>query len=591
MNVIGIVGWKNSGKTGLVVRLVSALTRCGLTISTLKRAHHQFELDRSGSDSFRHRAAGAQEVIISSQRRWAIMHENNGNEADLTELLVKLEPVDLVIVEGFKKTSIPKIEVRHQGVAGMSIAATDSTVIAVASDQPATEKTPPEFNSDDDRAIASFILDYFGYKKPNTITNSDYNVITEGESLSAMPPGIDWMPVDEVLEVLKKNMSVVTEVEEVEISNSVNRILAQDLWVERSSPPAANSAVDGFGFDFDSISNNNCRLQLMSGRAVAGQHFDYVVPKGHAVRILTGAILPNGVDTIVLDEFTRNEFNHIVFKPPHRRGANTRLRGEDLLKGDLLFSKGRLVKSCDLASLAAAGISSIPVHRPLKVAVISTGNEIVSEPIEANINNVIDTNRKMLSSILIQWGYVSVDMGIVPDEVAAVRDVLDRAAELTDAILITGGASSGDEDHVAKLLLEKSQLLAWRVAIKPGRPLALARWKDTPIFGLPGNPVAAFVCALVFARPALSLLAGGRWFEPAAFAVAANFEKIKKKGRREYIRAKLNENGLVDAFRSEGSGLTAGLAWSDGLVELSDEAQIICAGGMVRYIPYSSFGL
>ena len=158
-------------------------------------------------------------------------------------------------------------------------------------------------------------------------------------------------------------------------------------------------------------------------------------------------------------------------------------------------------------------------------------------------------------------------------------------------MLISGGASAGDEDHVSRLLQEKGELLAWRIAVKPGRPLALARWRGRPVFGLPGNPVAAFVCALVFARPALTVMAGGDWAEPCAIRVPAAFEKNKKAGRREYIRARLNEDGWAEAFHSEGSGLTTGLVWSNGLVELGDAAMEIRRGSLVRFLSYGSFGL
>lgn len=593
MKVIAIVGWKNSGKTRLVESLVSEFSRRGLKVSTLKHAHHGFDLDQSGSDSFRHRTAGAQEVLISSQKRWALMHENSDVEADILELLPKLSPVDLVVIEGFKQSKIPKIEIRRKKVAGPNIADTDPQVIAIASDD-LDVSTLPHFNSDDVKGIAEFILtnaDTFIFDGAVKFTPSSKLQVMQVNMVSSMPPGVDWIPVDNAMATLRENISAETQVEELGIHLSAGRILAQNLNIRRSNPPVANSAVDGFGFGFKHISSNECKLKLIAGHSAAGKPFEGRVLPGQALRILTGATLPDGVDTVVLDELTQVKSGEIQFKRPHKLGANTRLAGEDLRKGETLFNKGRLIQTSDIASLAAAGFTTIPIHCKLKVAVISTGNEIASNPNEANETSIIDINRAMLISVLCRWGYEIIDLGIVPDIEAAVVDVLDEAAAKADAILISGGASSGDEDYVSSILSRKGKVLAWRIAMKPGRPLALARWSDTPIFGLPGNPVAAFICTLLFARPAFSLLSGGDWLNPVGFNVVANFEKQKKPGRREYLRAKLNDQGQVDVFRSEGSGLTTGLAWSDGLVELCDEAHSIQKGAMVRYYPYTSFGL
>ena len=196
----------------------------------------------------------------------------------------------------------------------------------------------------------------------------------------------------------------------------------------------------------------------------------------------------------------------------------------------------------------------------------------------------------MLRAILQRWGMQIVDMGIVPDDASLVRQALDEAAQQADVILTSGGASSGDEDHMSAILSETGNMSLWRIAIKPGRPLALGMWSGVPVFGLPGNPVAAFVCTLVFARPALMQLSGSGFARPQLLSLPANFNKNKKAGRREYLRARLR-NGAVEAFASEGSGRVSGLSWADGLVELPDEAVQVTAGQIIRFFPYSSFGL
>ena len=182
-----------------------------------------------------------------------------------------------------------------------------------------------------------------------------------------------------------------------------------------------------------------------------------------------------------------------------------------------------------------------------------------------------------------------VDLGHVPDDRGALSERLDLASESCDAILTSGGASAGDEDHVSAILGETGTRADWRIALKPGRPLALGLWQGTPVFGLPGNPVAALVCTMIFARPAFAVLGGEGWSRPQGFTVPAAFKKNKKPGRREYLRARINAEGAAEVFQSEGSGRISGLAWADGLVEIGDAAQTIRPGDFVRYIPYSSF--
>ena len=196
--------------------------------------------------------------------------------------------------------------------------------------------------------------------------------------------------------------------------------------------------------------------------------------------------------------------------------------------------------------------------------------------------SIIDANRPTLSTLIAGWGHQAIDGGLCQDNPKEIQEAMDRASQNADALLISGGASAGDEDHVSQLLKREARILAWRIAVKPGRPLVLARWNDMLVFGLPGNPVAAFVCALVFARPALGVLAGEDWQEPVGFDVPAGFEKTKQAGRREFIRARIDNQGRAAAFRSEGSGLTTGLAWADGLVELGDGARRIEFGSPVR---------
>lgn len=407
----------------------------------------------------------------------------------------------------------------------------------------------------------------------------------------ALPPGVAWTPVDEALSRLRERCSPVTGVETAPVADAGGRILARDLRALRPNPPRANSAVDGYGFAHAALTGADPeRLRLLPGRAAAGGPDPAPVPAGAAIRILTGAALPDGVDTVVLQEDVGIEGEELRLRPGLKRDANTRRAGEDLAPGDKALQAGTLLRPQDLALAAAAGHAALPVRRPLRVAVLSTGDEL-AEPEAAPAGAVIDANRPMLLALARAWGCEPVDLGRAPDRAEAVRAALDRGASQADAILTTGGASSGDEDHVSAALRDAGALTTWRIAVKPGRPLALAVWDGAAVFGLPGNPVAAFVCALIFARPALLALAGAGWRAPLALAAPAAFSKRRKPGRREYLRARLTAEGAVETFRSEGSGLVSGLSWADGLAELPDKGPDIAPGDPVRFLPFAGFGL
>jgi len=408
----------------------------------------------------------------------------------------------------------------------------------------------------------------------------------------AMPQGVDWVPVDDALARLRADLRPVTGVQDVPLAQAAGRVLAADVTARRSNPPAPNSAVDGYGFAHAAIGTGPQRLPLVAGRAVAGQPFAGAVPAGAAIRILTGAILPAGVDTVVLEEDTARDGAAIVFDGPLKQGANTRKAGEDVASGARALPRGHRLRPPDLALLTALGVAQVPVYRRLAVAVLSTGDELVAQPgAPAAPHRIYDANRPMLLSLAARWGYAPVDLGHVRDNPGAIAAALDRGAAEADVILTSGGASAGDEDHVSRLLRDGGTLSSWRIAMKPGRPLALALWNGVPVVGLPGNPVAAFVCAFVFARPALSMLAGAGWQAPQGFQVPAAFAKVKKPGRREYLRARLDAEGRAEVFASEGSGRISGLSWATGLVELPDEGGAVAPGDMVRFLPYGGFDL
>lgn len=405
----------------------------------------------------------------------------------------------------------------------------------------------------------------------------------------ALPAGVDWTPVDDALAMLRDRLTPIAKSRTKPVTEAVGNILAQDASAQRSNPPLPNTAVDGYGFANASLRGDGPYLMpLVAGRAAAGLRFEGNVPAGQAIRILTGAALPDGVDTVILQEDTRSDGAMIAFNGPVKAGSNTRRAGEDVMAHDTVLNAGRRLTPADAALLSAVGVSHVQTYAPLRVGVLSTGDELRDAGSRAQDGQIYDANRPMLLAQLRSWGFDVIDLGRAPDHRETLRKMLDDGATRCNAILTSGGASAGDEDHMSALLADTGSLAMWRIALKPGRPLALGMWGGVPIFGLPGNPVAALVCTLIFARPALNLLSGVGWSEPQGFMVPAAFEKRKKAGRREFLRARVRD-GQVEVFKSEGSGRISGLSWAEGLVELPDEGVEITKGTLVRYIPYELF--
>ena len=399
----------------------------------------------------------------------------------------------------------------------------------------------------------------------------------------ALPQGTHWTPVDEALALLKERLSPVTDPQPCPLDNAAGRVLAENVYAVRAHPPLANTAVDGFGFAGARGAGAHV-LPLVAHRAAAGEPAP-PVPAGHAIKVLTGAVLPAGVDTVLLQEDVTVGPEQIAFYGPVKAGLNTRKAGEDLKAGGLALPAGTRLGPAELALLAATGAHRVTVRTPLRVGVLSTGTELIPNGTRAELGQVFDANRPMLLSLLQSMGHQPVDLGIAPDDRQTLAGLLDQSLGHVDAILTSGGASASEEDHLSALLRSSGSMHIWRVAMKPGRPLALGQWGGVPVFGLPGNPVAAFVCALIFARPALGLLAGAGWQEPVGFQVPAAFAKSKRAGRREYLRARVRD-GKAEIFASEGSGRISGLSWAEGLVELPDQALEIKPGDSVRYLPF-----
>ena len=403
-------------------------------------------------------------------------------------------------------------------------------------------------------------------------------------------PKFNLTPLGNLLADLKAELKAVSGESRVSVENSVNRILSKDIFAQYDNPPFDNSAIDGFAINEEARSTSKSFF-LLEGLLRPGFRSNIILERNEGIKILTGAPIPSGTTRIIFKENAKEHDQRVHFVQDDDKETNIRLKGEDFKKGDLLFQKGNQIKIVDLAVLIGSGNRSISTFKPIKVGLITTGNELKSKLKRQSKSLIFDTNSIPLKTLLGNWGHSVVDIGSVEDSIELLRKKIFDNLEQVDVFVTTGGVSTGQEDFVSQLLNKEGQLINWRIAIKPGRPFICAKLGAKYIFGLPGNPVAAFICALIILRPSLGRIGGEKtWFQPFSFKVKANFKKHKRPGRTEFLRANLNkDDGSVSIFPFEGSGRLSSLSWSNGIVELSEQEQNIEMGDFVNFIPYESF--
>jgi molybdopterin molybdotransferase len=350
-------------------------------------------------------------------------------------------------------------------------------------------------------------------------------------------------------------------------------------------PPQTNSAVDGYALTHADLRSDGPTLLKLLGRTVAGHAPEGPVPRGHASRIFTGAVMPEGPDTVMMQEDCTLTAEGVLVQPGIRPGANRRLAGEDIASGALALSAGRRLMPPDIGLLAALGLDRVTVRTALRVALFSTGDEITDPPAPLGPGKVYDANRFMLAALLRRLGAEVIDGGILPDDRAATARALADAAARADLMLTSGGVSTGEEDHVRGAIEAAGSLTFWRVAIKPGRPVALGEVGGTPLLGLPGNPVAALVTFMALGRPLFDRLGGADYVPPPRFAVQSGFAYRKKLGRREYVRVLIGADGIALRYPKEGAGIITSLTGSDAVMELPEAMTALSPGDMAPCIP------
>jgi len=404
----------------------------------------------------------------------------------------------------------------------------------------------------------------------------------------------------DALALLRTRIASTTSVETVPLEEASGRIAAREVSAASPVPAHTNAAVDGYAFSSSHYDAHNGSTMVIAGRAAAGQPLTQSTDSGSATRIFTGAVMPAGCDTVVMQEDvrleTQGDVSLVTVPPGLKRGANVRAAGEDLAAGDVVVKAGQTIRPQDIAQLASIGVARVSCHTPLSVAIVSTGDEVIRVGCgELAHGQVYDANAPLLRAMIEATGARVSDLGVLPDDPQAIQSALAAAARSHQVIITSGGASRGEEDHLVAAIDALGKRHMWQLAIKPGRPMSFGQIGDCVVVGLPGNPVAVFVCALLYVRPMLHKLGGGDWPEPRRYPLRATFDfRGRKPGRREFWRGILVDtpDGLaVDKFRRDGSGLISGLRAADGLIDIPEERGDVIAGDMVDFIPFAEFGL
>lgn len=400
------------------------------------------------------------------------------------------------------------------------------------------------------------------------------------------------LTVEAALERIRDRLQAVTGTETVPLDAGLDRVLAEDVVSPIDVPPHDNAAVDGYAVRSADLAPGGGEMAV-AGRVAAGHPLDRTPSAGAALRIFTGAPVPEGFDTVVMQEDCRESDGRVRLPVGLRPGANVRLRGEDVRRGAVSLAAGRRLGPGDLGLAASIGRTALTVRKRLRVAVASTGDEVTEPGEDLRPGAVFDANRHTVKALLARLGCAVTDLGILEDDAGTIARSLAAAAEDHDVVMTSGGVSTGEEDHVRAAVAAHGRIDAWRLSVKPGRPVALGVIGGRAFIGLPGNPVAAVVAFVTLARPVLLALAGARIAAPARYPVTAGFSHAKKPGRREFLRVRLEpdlELGLPPvAVKAgpDGSGILSALAAADGLIDLGEDSEGLAKGETAAYLPFN----
>ncbi|SQD78689.1 bifunctional molybdopterin-guanine dinucleotide biosynthesis adaptor protein MobB/molybdopterin molybdotransferase MoeA [Moritella yayanosii] len=600
--LLGFAAFSGTGKTILLEAILPKLVARGIRVAVIKHAHHDFDIDQPGKDSHRLRKAGASQMLISSRCRHALVTETPDQEATLPHLIAQLDQtqLDLILVEGFKKLSFPKIELHRAEVGKPWLHPTDHNIIAVAANvpipasgsAPLAEKPPlPLLDINNLDQITDFVVSFIQGKVHATQLEQPQGL----QCGDLTPPGM--LSVAEGRERILGHIVPLTQSQTVNLKTALGHIVAHDVLSPVNVPQHTNSAMDGYAIRGDDLA---CASYEVVAHVMAGHSYDLPLEKGQAVRIMTGAAVPKFADTVVmreqaeqtdtaLDNVIKTTVRFNLAMASIHPGQNVRQAGEDLALGQTAVAAGSKITAPELGMIASLGINQVTVKKPVRVAIFSTGDE-VQHPGEAQQNNCIyDANRYTLHAMLTQAGCEVIDLGIIEDCEAALEATLQQGSEQADLILSSGGVSVGDADYIKTVLDKLGQINFWRINMRPGRPLAFGQINDTPFFGLPGNPVAVMVVFLQFVEPAIRKLQGITDWQPQVFNAIATERFRSRPHRTEYTRGifSFDANGrlIVKSTGQQGSGILRSMSEANCLVEVLPEQTNAEIGDLVRIIP------
>jgi molybdopterin molybdotransferase len=397
------------------------------------------------------------------------------------------------------------------------------------------------------------------------------------------------LPVEEAAQLMARQVKPLTDTETVPLAEADRRVLAADLIAPLALPPFDNSAVDGYAVRHADVSSEGETRLRVRDRIAAGHAATHELSKGEAARIFTGAPMPKNADTVFMQEDCRVDGEFVVVPAGLKLGANRRLAGEDVAKGHVAIAAGRRLQPADVALAAALGLPQITVRRRVRVALFSTGDEIAAPGQPLPPASLYDSNRYLLISLLARIGAQTTDLGILKDDKTVIAKAIGDASKNHDIVLTSGGVSTGDADHVKSAVESFGRLVFWRLAIKPGRPVAMGVVNGAAFVGVPGNPVAALVTFINVVRPLIFSLSGAAMEAVTPLRARATFHYRKKKDRREYLRGNLRQtaNGLeADKQAVDGAGILSSVTQSTGFIVLAEDTLSVAPGDEVQFVPY-----
>ncbi|EJB8573329.1 bifunctional molybdopterin-guanine dinucleotide biosynthesis adaptor protein MobB/molybdopterin molybdotransferase MoeA [Vibrio parahaemolyticus] len=579
--ILGFAAYSGTGKTTLLEALLPKLTEAGLRIGMLKHAHHNFDVDKPGKDSYRLRKAGASQMLIASRNRFALMTETPEAEAEFEYLLTRFDEdkLDVVLVEGCKNIAFPKIELHREEVGKPWLYPHDDNIIAIASDTAELDSELPQMNINDLDAIAQFVLQYVQDAKAPKSKEKD------AACCDTLSPA--FLSVVQGQEKILSLVNTVSGIEACKIENAYGRVLAEDIISPVNVPQYTNSAMDGYAIRSDDVDRDSYQVVA---EVMAGHAYDQPLEVGQAVKIMTGAPTPLNGDTVVMREQASQEGDKVTFDGANiKAGQNVRQAGEDLAIGSDVFTAGTRLASPEMGMIASLGFGEANVFRKLKVAVFSTGDEVQAPGTEQKANSIYDSNRFTIMGMLEKLGCEILDFGILEDNEQLMIEALENASAQADVVMTSGGVSVGDADYI-KLALDKlGQIDFWRINMRPGRPLAFGQINNKPFFGLPGNPVAVMVSFINFVEPALRKMQGEQGWKPLKVNAIATENLRSRQGRTEFSRGiyELDDTGrlTVRTTGKQGSGILRSMSEANCLIEISPAIDTVKAGESVTIIP------